>query len=205
MKKPLLALLLLASLVPAAHPQGSRSDLVMKNVKKLDVLIQIVPLALTKEQIAPLLLAIEKSHQKEKTMLAQEDKDLLTIEAKTQKVVDDAIKDGKYPPHETQGEIATFMRAMGMRRTMYAAEVVDIVYDACTKTLNAGQIKIMEKSLKPELLDPSLKPDTMDGAAKVKFFIRKVMLDPVAYDVLIEMSKQPTQPAPTPAPTSPSI
>lgn len=204
MKKPLLALLLLASLVPAVHAQGSRSDLVMKNVKKLDVLIQIVPLALTKEQIGPLLLALEKGHQKEKTMLAQEDKDLLTIEAKTQKVVDDAIKNGKYPPHEVQGELATFMRIMGVRRTGYATEIVDIVYDACTKTLNAGQIKIMEKSLKPELLDPSLKADTMDSATKVKFFIRKVILDPVAYDVLIEMSKQPAQPASAPT-TSPSI
>ena len=200
MKKPLLALLSLASLAAVASAQapaaasspaqGSRSDAIMLNIKKLDVLIQVVPLALTKDQVSALLLSIEKVRQQEKQLRAQEDKDLIQIDAKTAKLVDDGVQKGSYPAREAQVEIAKFMGVMGIRRSMAAIDYINIVYDTCTKTLNAGQLKVMEKSLKPELLDPSLKVDQMDSAAKVKFFIRKVLLDPVAYDVLIDMAKK---------------
>jgi hypothetical protein len=195
MKKPLLSLLLLtllATVAPAQSqsPDAVRSDAIMKKVSKLDVLIQVVPLLLTKEQFPPILGAIEKVHQKQKELYAQEAKDLTTIEAELTKTVDDGVKKNVYPPREVQIKVAGLLRASGIRRNLFYNEMVDLVFDACKKTLNAGQIKTMEKSLKPELLDPSIKVDTMDSDAKVKFFIRKVILDPNAYDVLIDMSKR---------------
>jgi len=195
MKKPLLALLTLACLVSVAPaqtltPDAARSDAILKNVAKLDVLIQVVPLLLTPEQIPPLLQAIEKVHQRQKELYAQEAKDLTTIEAKVKKVVDDGINKNIYPPRDVQTEIATFMRAAAARRTLFYNQMTDDVFQVCKTTLNEGQLKTMEKSLKPELLDPSIKPDSMDSDAKVKFFVRKVILDPNAYDVLVEMAKK---------------
>ena len=95
------------------------------------------------------------------------------------------------------------MRAIGIREDLYANQWVDIVFQACKSTLNEGQIKVMEKSLKPELLDPSIKVAEMDSDTKVKFFIRKVILDPVAYDVLVRMSRRKEEPAPTTPPANP--
>lgn len=193
MKKPLLSLLLLtllATVAPAQNPDAARSDAVLKKVAKLDVLIQVVPLLLTKEQFPPILEAIEKVHQKQKELFAQEAKDIAAIDAEVSKAVDDGQKKNIYPPHDLQAKVAGVMRASGIRRSLFYIEMTDIVFDACKKTLNAGQLKTMEKSLKPELLDPSLKVDQMDADAKIKFFIKKVILDPNAYDVLIEMSKR---------------
>lgn len=197
MKKTFLALLTLslgalASAQPsqAVTPGGPRSDEIMLKVQRLDVLIQVVPLALTKEQIPPLLSAIEKARQKEKELRAQEDKDLIKIEAKMSKAIDEGIEKDKYPPREVQTEVAATMRAMGLRRSLLYNDMVDLVYDACKKTLNEGQLKTMEKSLSPELLGSTTKGSEMDETAKIKFFIRKVILDPIAYDVLREMDKK---------------
>ncbi|RYG17368.1 hypothetical protein EON82_23950 [bacterium] len=195
MKKPFLALMMLACLgasLPASAQtvDSARSDAILKKVAQLDVLIQVVPLLLTKEQIPPLLLAIEKVKQRQKELFAQEAKDLTTIESKINKVVDDGINKNIYPPREVQGEVATFMRAAALRRSLFYNEMTDLVFLECKKTLNEGQLKTMEKSLKPELLDPSIKVDQMDSDAKIKFFVRKVILDPNAYDVLVQMSKK---------------
>lgn len=207
MKKTLLALALLLCLPLAPCAQtgadAARSDAVVLKVKQLDVLIQVVPLTLTKEQFPPLLAAIEKVRQQQKEMYAQEAKDLAGIDGKLSKMVDDGINKGVYPPRERQTEIAAIMRAMGVRRDLYANQWVDIVFLACKATLNEGQMKVMEKSLKPELLDPSVKASEMDSDAKVKFFIRKVILDPVAYDVLVQMSKRKEEPAPATPPANP--
>ena len=195
MTKSFLALALLAlfpTLVPAqaVGPDAAKSDAVMKKVGQLDVLIQIVPLALGKDQIPPLLNAIEKVRQKQKELYALESKDLATLDAKLTKTVDDSVQKNVYPTHETQNEVANLLRAMGVRRSVFNDEMVETVFAVCKKTLNEGQLKTMEKSLKPELLDPSLKGVAMDSDARVKFFVRKVVLDPLTYDLLVQMSRR---------------
>ncbi len=193
MMKPLLALLALA-LVAAAPaqttPGGPRSDAVMLNIKKLDALIQIVPLALTKEQLPPILAAIEKVRQKEKELRLEEDKILATLDAKVSKVVEEGVGKDVYPPREVQMEVAKKMLLMGGARQQFVEDMTDLVYAACKTTLNEGQLKTMEKSLKPELLGSAVKGAEMDETAKIKFFIRKVILDPIAYDILVEMSRK---------------
>lgn len=195
MKKPLLALLFLVSLVAVApaqdkSPDAVRSEEIMKKVTRLDSLIQIVPLALTKDQYGPLLTVIEKVHQKQKELYAQEAKDLGKLDAKLTKTVDDGIGKEIYPPREVQNEVAATMRAMGIRRGLFYNEMVDLVYDVCKKTLNEGQLKTMEKSLKPELLGSPVKGEDMDEATRIKFFVRKILLEPAAYDILLEMSRK---------------
>ena len=206
MMKTLLTLACLAALPWAASAQTSgndaaRSEAVMLRVQQLDVLIQVVPLSLTKEQFPPILTAIEKVRQKQKELYAQETKDLADLDPKLTKMVDDGINKGAYPPREGQKDIAARIHIMGLRREMFYNEAVQTVFQACKTTLNEGQLAVMQKSLKPELLDPSVKVADMDADAKVRFFVRKVILDPAAYDVLVQMSKRKDDPA-TP-PTTP--
>ena len=207
MKKTLLALALVAALPSLTFAQAAtyspRAQETYLKVKQLDVLIQVVPLSLTKEQFSPILAAIEKVRQQQKAMVAQEEKDLAALDAKLTKVTEDGTDRAIYPPRPMQQEIAANMRAIGIREDLYANQWVDIVFQACKSTLNEGQIKVMEKSLKPELLDPSIKVAEMDSDTKVKFFIRKVILDPVAYDVLVRMSRRKEAPAPTTPPANP--
>ena len=190
------------ALAQAPNPDAVRSDEILKKVAELDSLIQIVPLALTKEQIPPLLSAIEKVRQKQKELYKQEAKDLTALDTKVAKVVDDGVEKNVYPPRELQLQVAGTMRAMGLRRNLFYQEMTNDVFDVCKKTLNEGQLKTMEKSLKPELLEPGLKGTEMDSDARIKFFVRKIILDPVAYDVLLKMSRRKDVPE-TPTPPTP--
>ncbi len=200
MTKPLLALALLslfAASVPAqtdGTDSGRRYEATRKKISQLDVLIQILPLALTKEEISPLLRAIEKVHQKQTDLEKMEAKDISSLDAKLTTAVDEGINKSVYPPRTVQDEVAALGRALAIRRQAFYIEMTDSVFAVCKATLNQGQLKTMEKSLKPELLDPSQKSADMDADAKIKFFVRKVILDPLAYDILVQMSKKKDAP-----------
>lgn len=195
MTKPLL-LIALAVLLPnlssaqVSTSDASRSTEIQKKVAELDSLVQISPLALTKVQINALLSAIEKVRQKLREVETLEAKDLVTIDLKVSKAVDEGVEKNAYPPRELQNQVASLWRAMGIRRNLLYTDMVDSVFKVCKTTLNEGQLKTMEKSLKPDALDPSLKGVEMDSDARIKFFVRKILLDPVAYDLLVKMGKR---------------
>lgn len=210
MTKPLL-LLALAVLVPTlsvaqiSSADAARSSEIQRKVAELDSLVQLVPLALTKDQINALLGSIEKVRQKQREVEASEAKDLVGIDSLVSKSVGAGIDKNVYPAREVQNQIASLWRAMGIRRNLFNKEMVDNVFIVCKTALNEGQLKTMEKSLKPEALEPSLRGVDMDSDARIKFFVRKILLDPVAYDVLVKMSKRKEVPADQPPATSPSI
>ena len=204
MIKSLLALALLMSRPAFASAQAGsnvgRGEEIMRKVGQLDALIQIVPLALTKDQISPILSAIERAHQKQRDVAALDAKDLEKIDAKLSKMVDEGINKGVYPPRESQKEIAALIYAEGLRRNLLYNDMVDIVFAACKTTLNQGQLKVMEKSIDPTKLESSMKGVEMDADAKVRYYVRRVLLDPPAYDVLVEMSKRKDDVSPTTTP-----
>lgn len=209
MTKPLLALALLLAFPAFVSPQSAasqsgRGEEIMRKVGQLDALIQIVPLALSKDQISPILSAIERAHQKQRDVAALDAKDLEKVEAKVSKMVDEGINKGIYPPREAQKEIAAIIYAEGIRRNLLYDDMVDTVFKVCKTTLNQGQLKVMEKSIDPTRFEPPTKGVEMDADAKIKYYVRRVLLDPPSYDVLIQMSKRSENAAPSTSPPTTS-
>ena len=170
-------------------PRGAKSDEIWAKIRTVDAMIQITPLALTKNQLFDLLIAMEKARQKEFDIRKLEDDDLAKFEERLDKAVKEGVEKGQYPPKDLQIDVAKLTKAMTVRRQVALGEMIDIVYDAAQKTLNAGQLKVMENSLKPELLDSRFKSDKMTGEDKIKFFIRSVMMDATCYELLLKLSK----------------
>lgn len=192
MKPFLLCLALFAVAVTAAPAQvinAARSDEIMTKMRKADMLIQILPLTLTKDQIPKLLIKIEKARQKQDQIMAMEADDLVRLDAKLSKAVDDGVKKGVYPSPDLQKEVYKLTTAFTIRRNILASECVDLVFEEAKAVLNDGQKKVMEKSLDASKFDPSLKVDQMSSDDKVKFFIRRVFLDPITYELLKDINK----------------
>lgn len=187
---------LIATTVHAAEPQqtsstpkAAASAKIMMQIRKLDALIQIVPLNLKKNQIDAILLMQEKAQEKERQIRMLEDNDLEKLEPKLSTMVQSGIEKGTYPQREFQSEIANLTRAMGLRRQVASGEIVTDFYAGIKDVLDAGQKTIMAKSLNPALLSPGTKVDTMTEEDKIKFFIRAVFIDNAAYEVLKELRK----------------
>lgn len=194
--KPFLASLALGIvLVSGAHAQSSNQknllpgERTVVRVQQMDVLIQILPLNLKQGQIDKILTALEKGRQKEREIRTLEDKDLAVLDGRLEKALKDAYEKGAYPPRELQNDVVKMLRAVNIRRQVAASEIVDQVWADTKDVFEPGQKTVMEKSLNASFLEPGLDVEKMNAEAKIKFFIKKVFLDPTTYDSLKELRK----------------
>lgn len=173
-------------------PKGANSDQTLLKIHQVDMLTQLLPLAIKKDQFNPILIAIEKARANEKKIRAMEDSDLEKIDPELGDAVKNGIEKGTFPSHDMEVRAATLLRAMGIRRQVALGENIESVYEAVKATFDLGQLKVMANSLDVSAFDPNLKKDKMDEPARVKFFIRQVLLDGVSYDLLIKLQKMAT-------------
>ena len=195
MKHLLLSTALCLSLFAGANAQvttskGDRSDQINVKIHEVDLLLQILPLILTKEQInGKLLPAIEKNRDLLRKELSYEDDEL----AKMESILDDAIKGaydkGAYPPRKTTDEVAGKTKSLGLKRSIVELEMVGAMTEVIDATLNPGQKKAMLGSFDPKFINPNIKPEAITDQMKENFFIERVFLDPTTYEILKKLVK----------------
>lgn len=193
MKHLILCLGIIAGFFGFGHaqkpPEVNKSETILSKMRQIDVLEQVIPLALTKDQINQLLPSIERSRARVAAVKKEEAETLAKLEGK----IDDAIKTAEEkmvaPPKALLDELAQAMLKMSIKRQMTVDENTDAVLKVFNDVCNAGQKKAAENSLKPELIDPSLHSDKMTSEEKIRFFIEQILLDPQSYPVLLELAK----------------
>ncbi|MFY9233079.1 MAG: hypothetical protein WAO58_01315 [Fimbriimonadaceae bacterium] len=176
----------------AAQPvteQTKHTEAMLNKVKQLDVMNQILPMLMTKEQIKNILPSVEKARARVKAAQNKEYTALKAFEARLNEAYKKAIETGQTPGRALQAEIIRMFQEKGLERMLIAEENTDLVVEALKKHLNAGQIKAATNALDPKVFDPSLKPEEMTSEQKLRFFVKEIFLDPVAYDVLILLGK----------------
>ncbi|CAN5538323.1 hypothetical protein BH11ARM2_BH11ARM2_32600 [soil metagenome] len=179
-----LAALCVASPAAAQDPKdtSARTLAVQQKMRELDLVIQILPLALKAEQIDPILSELEKIRADQKKILELEDQEMLGFETKLDKAIQDARDKGKYPPKDAMAESFNLLHTFQSRRALARATFIERIFKIVKANCDEGQLTVMEKSLEPKLIDPTFKSDDRDE--KIRFFIRVVFLDGMAYDVL---------------------
>lgn len=192
MKRLLLSLGLCFAIVGGAtaqttSPSAEKSDAILRKVHQVDLLIQLLPLSLRKEQYGPILLALEKIRGKQKLIFESEAKELEKLDAKLTDAVNKAFEKGEYPPKEIQVDAIKLLRALSIRRQVAVNEIIEDFYTATQSVFDEGQKKVMANSLDIALLDPTAKRDKDED--KVRFFMRRIFLDDSAYDVLVRLQK----------------
>jgi hypothetical protein len=193
MKHILFCLVVLFSALGFAHGQTpeqmKKSDDVLNKMRQIDLLVQIIPLALTKDQINALLDVVERARAK----VSAAQKDEAEKLAKLERTVDDAIKKAVEtnvaPPKALLDDLAHATAVMTMNRLTIIDDNTTAVENVIKRVCNAGQIKVMQESLAPQLIDPSLKPDKMTAEDKLKLFIQNILLDPQSHEILVQLAK----------------
>lgn len=171
-----------------AEERAKKSDEILEKVKRVDLLNQILPLLLTKDQIKKILPALEKARQAVVDTNAKEFAELKKLEPKLDLALKDA-KEGKTPTREVLIEIASVFKGLEMYRKLVSENNTRDVLAAFTAATNEGQRKAAANSLRLELIDPSLDPKKMTEEEKLKTFVKIILLEPSAYNVLRDLSK----------------
>ncbi len=178
-----------AAAAQSSADQGQQSDAIVAKMRQIDLLNQIVPLALTKEQIGKILPAVERARAKVRQIQKDEAVTLSKMDGKVSDAIRKCIESSSPPTKELMNEIAQTTQDMSDRRVSAIAENTIAVLKVFNETCNAGQKKAAAGSFSPQYVNPNVKPDELTQDQKVTFFVREILLDPQAYDILVQLEK----------------
>jgi len=171
--------------------KAKQSSDTLEKMRQLDLLNQILPLVMTKDQIRQLLPTIEKARRDVK---AEEDTEaglIAQVAPEINAAVKAGIEKGEVPDKALLKKANAVIRTMAMRRNAIASDNVDMVLGEMKKILNAGQLKAAANSLSTSVYMPDVKPEEIKDDQKLQIFVREIMLDPLAYDILVKLQKGP--------------
>jgi hypothetical protein len=170
--------------------KARRSAEVQVKMRQVDLLLNIMPLAMKKAQYKELLTQLERVRAAQVTILTREDEEIVKLD----KVLTDALaaarEKGVYPTRELLAECKKVTRGLALNRLIARDQLVDAYYETVAKTLDKGQQKIMANSLDWKAIDPGAKLDEKPEEDKVRFFIRVVFFDPLSYDLMKELERK---------------
>ncbi len=193
-----LALLLAATLAfgqakPPARP-AAEADRILVDLRRLDLYNQILPVLIKPEQAKRLLAQVESAQEAEKRHLRDE----LVEMRKLDPTIADALKaardKGEVPSREVITELIKAFRLLDAKRQVMVGEQTEKVLTAVEETLDAGQIKAAANALDPRIGNPGADPAKLSDRERLRAWVRVVLMDPLAYEILLELSKKPTRP-----------
>lgn len=170
-----------------AQEKLTPSQETMKKMRQVDLLNHLLPLVMTKDQIRKLLPTIEKARRDVKLQIAEEDKLIAQYAAKVDKAVQDGVDKGDVPDTALLKELNALIRTMSMKREAVASDNTNMVLEVLKTTLNAGQLKAAGNSLDFKTYNPGVKTEEIKDDDRLKLFVREVVLDPYAYDIMTRM------------------
>ncbi|MEA2552990.1 MAG: hypothetical protein QOJ65_1166 [Fimbriimonadaceae bacterium] len=192
--KLLLAISLSAACLTGAVAQtidpdkSKESTRIVQAMRKVELMNQILPLVLERDQILQILPVLERIRDKNRRLLIQEHDDLLKYDKQSTAAVDAAMK-GKLPDQNFVRELVAFYRVNDLRRQIAMGENIDLLLPALDKALNKGQQKVMANSLTLKFFEPDITPEQATDKLKIRVFVREVLLDPLTYELLVAMAK----------------
>ncbi|MBC8066639.1 MAG: hypothetical protein H7Y17_17545 [Chlorobia bacterium] len=170
--------------------KGKQSAATLDKMRQIDLLNHLVPLAMNKDQIRKVLPVIEKARRDVRTQEDEEAKFLSQSAAKVDKAVENGIK-GDVPDKQLLRELNAMIRLFSMKRKEIGDDNAKMVMEVAKTTFNAGQLKAMANSLDFKVYYPGVKPEEVKDEDKINLFIREILLDPLAYDLLVKMQAGP--------------
>lgn len=168
---------------------AKKSDLIMSKIVELDMMNFLLPLAMSKDQYSKSLPVLEKIRRYTKKSEEAEAKLLRDMEPKVDAALKDCVDKGLVPKRELRNEIATMLHNFNLVRQGIINENVDTMYTALKNVWTPTQMKIAAQSLDPKDYVPAAKAEEMQDEDKIRLFVREVMLNPAAYDVMLKLSR----------------
>ncbi len=178
-----------------------KSQLAQLRISQLDVLVQVVPMVLRKEQFPAILTALEKIRADDQRTFKVEDDEINKLAKELDDTYDLAVKKGVYPSKDLIAKIGKVTRALGIQRQILSSVHVDDLYKVLVGgpatpdspvqkgVLDAGQQKAVANSLDHKYFGETAKESEISDEKKIKIFIRYILLDPLCYDILVQLQK----------------
>lgn len=172
-----------------AADQKSEATKITEQIHRLDVLNQILPVLMTKDQIKKMIVEIEKVRQTFRDNEKVEYDALKKVEDKVAAEVKRSTEKGDLPNEKLMEELGALRATFIANRNKLAVINTANIYLSMKTILNEGQMKAAGNSVDPRYFGVA-DPEKLAQEDKLRLWIQNVLLDPVSYDVLVELSKK---------------
>jgi hypothetical protein len=172
---------------PVQTAQEAHATVILEKIQKVDILSQVLPILLTKEQIKKLLPTIEDARQAVADVKKKEYDQLKRLESMLDKVIADGMEKGEVPKVEERKEAIKVINSLAVGRQAVIAINTAKVTAKFNEVANKGQIKTAANSLDPRFFEGQ-KIEEIPDEKKVEMFCQEVLLHPLAYEMLRKMS-----------------
>lgn len=184
---------LFLSLALATPLQVSRTDPfhiqpILDKLSEIDKANQILPLALTKEQIGKILPKVEECRQNVRNQEKKEAERLKALDKEISQVLKDA-EAGSVPPKEFLERMDKLFATFENERNGVKIANGIILYKTLHETLNPGQKKLIVQVV-DQIYDVTLK-QWKEGTeeAKIQFYALTVLMDDAGYKFLVKLNR----------------
>lgn len=164
------------------------ADRILLKMRRMQIVDQLLPVLLTKEQIKQILPTVEKARQNEDDRYKDELKKMKELEPELDKALEAAIKEQKTAEEEFVVKYQKTFSALERQRKVLIDFSAGQVLKKMKEVLNVGQLKAAENALDPRLFGEK-DPESMSSDAKLTLWVREVLLDRASYDLLVDMSR----------------
>jgi hypothetical protein len=172
--------------------QKAASDRVLAKIRKIELYNQILPVLMTPTQLKAILPVLEKHRAEAVKLEKQEHDELKKLETSLDPAIKLATEKGELPDEALiKRGVSLFFGFMILRKAL-VDESVDLLMKAMKANLNEGQIKAAANSFSPAIFLTEMKLEDLTDDIKLDYWIRLVLMDNAAYDILLELSRKPS-------------
>lgn len=160
----------------------------LEKMAELDLANRILPLLLTKDQIAKLLPEIEKARKNVRDQEKKEADRLKELQPEIDKYHAE-IFDGKTPPQAFLDKLTALFKKFDNERIGVKVANALILSEAMNKNLNEGQIKAAVGVVDKIYDEQNKKWDSGTAAQKLQYYAISIFMGDRAYDLLVRMGR----------------
>lgn len=175
-----------ALLTPVSALAQDEATKVLVKMRQIDLLNQILPVLMTSEQLQKLLGPVEKARKAERDIEKAELVELKKMNDKLDTALKEAKEKSQVPSTELQAEIFKMLKGFQAKRLEMTIEQNEAVLKAVEESLDEGQIKAASNALTL----PTKEGEGMTSRDKLRRWVRAVLMDPLSYDLLVELSRK---------------
>jgi hypothetical protein len=161
---------------------------ILDKMAELDLANRILPLLLTKDQIAKLLPEIEKARKNVRDQEKKEADRLKELQPEIDKYHSE-IFEGKTPPQAFLDKMTALFKKFDNERVGVKVANALILSEAMNKHLNEGQIKAAVGVVDKIYDEQNKKWDNGTAAQKLQFYAVSIFMGERAYDLLVRMGR----------------
>jgi hypothetical protein len=170
--------------------QQAESDRVLAKIREMELYNQILPVLMTSDQVKAFLPVLEKHRADAERFESDEHRMLLGLEKELDKAIANAKEKGLLPGSLIMRDANVHFQAFTMRRKALIDDTVSKLKEVMREKLNEGQVRAAAHAFSPAVFGLDVKEEELTEDKRLDYWVRAVLMDNVAYRILVELSKK---------------